>query len=179
MKKVVWALGSIMMMVVGGCATVPPLPSDGARTIAQAGDFDGLTSEGGSSKGVKLKLAGRMVNVEEKDKNVVILAEWLPYPSDPYLEPKEQKGASHRFFSVRYPGPIPDYDEWPQSGFLVLGKFEGIRTMDDKQMPSIVATCLHVWDRALAETAPAPWEDGGSQIDAMQHTHCVGIRPGF
>lgn len=161
-------LGLVLLFAIGGCASVPMFPANGTPVMDKGSDFGVLEAKADTFKGQAMKLAGRMIGVRTEGTETVILAEWLPYPSDQTLGPNESMGRRDRLFTVRYPGPIDSMGTWKGNKFLAVGQVEGT----SGSLPSLLAKCLRVWKSGEAPLQEAP-DVEFSGYPVLSQTYCT------
>ena len=127
-------------------------------------------------QGRAIKLAGRMIGVEDTAEGTIVRAEWLPYPNNEFEGPTESGGINPDHFAFFYPGQLDREGRLPGNKFLVVGVMEGTKSMVtvvglSRNIPYLNARCLHVWKTGGAEIEyHQPNVDLGYPV--MNETYC-------
>lgn len=178
MKRLIFAFTIVAMYLFAhGCSSAPLFPTDDTQAVTQE-QFGVLTAKPDVYRGRAVKLAGRMVGVETTDKGTMILAEWLPLPSEGQYGPASNPITQQDRFSFLYPGNIDTWGTWKGNRFIITGEIEGSQevisslTGQSKSLPYMVARCIHVWEIGdnLWWTQPDT-EPGGYPY--LQKTYCA------
>ena len=159
-NNIILAVGTSLMFTMG-CASQSPFPTNGSEALKSKSEFGVLTAQPDVFQGRAIKLAGRMIGVEETAEGSIVRAEWLPYPNNEFEGPTERGGVSPGQFAFLYPGQLDWEGRLPGNKFLVVGVMEGTKTMVStvglsRNVPYLKARCLHVW------------KTGGSEIESHQ-----------
>ena len=87
------------------------LPTTANPEITTPEEFDLMASTLNDLKDKRVKIAGKSIRTEEIDAGLLVVAEWLPYPSDDlhFTETPQSKSTSSmqkkkRRFTFLYPG---------------------------------------------------------------------------
>ena len=173
----VWCLLSYTQ----GLAADTMFPEDATPRVGTKADFQEFASDVEGKKGQMIKLAGRMIGFDPTDEGTVILAEWLPYPTDLDLEdgPKDHDVDTGLRFALRYPGETHDPQfKWKGNKFILEGTIEGERKVvvnlfgTNKTLPYIMVRCIHVWETGETEEFDQP--DVQFKGPHIARTFCVG-----
>lgn len=176
-SSIILALGASLTFSIG-CASQSLFPSNGSEALKSKAEFGVLTAQPDVFQGRAIKLAGRMIGVEDTAEGSIVRAEWLPYPNNEFEGPTEREVKNPGHFAFFYPGQLDWEGKLPGNKFLVVGVMEGTKPMFttvglSRNVPYLQARCLHVW------------KTGGSEIDyhqpnvdlgypVMKETYCSG-----
>ena len=166
-----------LALMMQACVSTSEFPENGSPSFTQSKEFGVLEAKPATYQGVAVRMAGRIVDViEQPNRETLIVADWLPYPEDSYVEPSEgqkvAEGKNQRFVLL-FPGKIGRGYEWKGNTFVTGAKVEGMKKVSGNQVPYLVGSCLRIWTTGLANTSPVPWEDGGAKIDKRSKTYCL------
>ena len=127
-----------LLWALPACTTVTTFPQTENPEITTVEDFNNLSAAVNDHKDKTIKIAGKSIRVEENEDGLLVIAEWLPYPSDDLHfseEPKSQPATSkktggHRF-TFLYPGAknVDPSLTWKGNKFILLADVKG--TKDD------------------------------------------------
>ncbi len=170
-----------------GCTTVTTFPQTANPEITTAEDFDNLSTTVNDLKDKRVKIAGKSIRVEENEEGLLVIAEWLPYPSDdlhftetPDSQPTPSKKVRRRRFTFLYPGAknVDPSLTWRGNKFILLADIKGEKTIPisltgkSASVPHLVARCVRVWKTGGSQIGDAP----DSQLSAyppLARTFCV------
>ena len=162
-----------------GCSSTSFFPSNGSQALKSESEFGVLTAKPDVYQGRAIKLAGRMVGVEQTTGGTIVTAEWLPYPNVEYEGPAEMEMAQTRRFVLFYPGKLDAEGSLQGNKFLAIGKKEGTHSMisfggTSRPLPYIKARCLHVWKTGDDEIEIQPdVENAGYPV--LEETYCSNL----
>ena len=159
-NSIILATGVLLTFSMG-CASQSLFPSNGSEALKSKSDFGVLTAQPDVYQGRAIKLAGRMIGVEDTAEGSIVRAEWLPYPNNEFEGPTDKKPMKSNQFAFFYPGQLDWEGRLPGNKFLVVGVMEGTTSMVSavglsRKVPYLHARCLHVW------------KTGGTEIDYHQ-----------
>ncbi|MCA9497866.1 MAG: Slp family lipoprotein [Nitrospira sp.] len=176
-NTIILAVGASLTFSMG-CASQSLFPSNGSEALKSKSEFGVLAAQPDAFQGRAIKLAGRMIGVEDTADGSIVRAEWLPYPNNEFEGPTERRGTNSNHFAFFYPGQLDWEGRLPGNKFLVVGVMEGTKPMVtevglSRNVPYLQARCLHVW------------KTGGMEIDyhqpnvdlgypVMKETYCSG-----
>ena len=156
-----------------GCSSPAQFPINGSHALTSTSEFGVLTAQPDVYKGRAMKLAGRMVSVESTAHGTVVLADWLPYPQVESDGPEDEAAPRHSQFTVMYPGKLDADGSLYGNKFLAVGKMDGTQSGEEgndaaKNLPTVIAHCLHVW-----KTGDAEIELLDNEYFVMEETYCA------
>ena len=155
-------LSLALLAFSGGCASTPSFPGVGGEALHSKTEFGVLTATPDVYQGRAIKLAGRIVGVETTEHGTLLLADWLPYPSDQSQGPVQVASNPLDQFELFFPGVIDDEGMVSGNQFLVIGKIAEPSTLTRRakftssDLPHITAQCLQVWKTGSGDLDPAP-----------------------
>lgn len=160
-----------------GCASVPTFPTNDSKAVGTTSEFGVLVAKPDVYKGRAIRLAGRLVGVETSEQGMLMLAEWLPFPTNPDEGPTEMLMAQGRRFAVFYPGTLDEQGTLHGNKFLAVGEMgesKSIVTLEgiSQSIPYVVARCLHVWETGGDEIEDAP-DVENTGYPPMERTYCT------
>jgi starvation-inducible outer membrane lipoprotein len=170
--------------MLSGCAANTPFPPEVMDKVSPTFDFEawrdaGPTNESGKSDaGIKVLLGGRIVQVTNDSKGIVIVAGQLPIVSYPAYGPMEDVNRiGEHEFAFLYDGEIEPLDLMRGNRFLIVGTTTSRRPVllrgIPKTEPFIIADCIHVWQTAGAEIAEFKEDPGGGYSPLPETTYCA------
>ena len=152
MKNILWGLAiACSLFIFQGCTTDPMFPTNSSDEVKKE-EFGVLVAEPDVYRGRAVKLAGRVVGVESTDKGTLIIAEWLPYPTQGAYGPETNDISGQNRFKLLYPGDLDPWSSWQGNRFVMTGEIEGTQDMVSsftgvsKPVPYMVARCIHMWE---------------------------------
>ena len=174
--------------IFSGCTTPPTtFPTTANPEITTTEDFDNLSSTVNELKDKRVKIAGKSIRTEENDKGLLVVAEWLPYPSDdlhfsdtPHSHTASSKPTRKRRFTFLYPGAknVDPSLTWKGNKFILIGDIKGQKkvpvtlTGRSASLPHLVASCVRVWKTGGSEVGDAP-DDLYAAYPPLARTFCV------
>ena len=172
--------------VLSACAPNTPFPPEVMEKVSPTIQFEawrdaGPSNESGKSDaGIKIQLGGRIIQVTEDGKGIVIVAEQLPIANYPVYGPREReqdtKTGTYEF-AFLYAGEIEPLDLMRGNRFIVVGTTTSRRPLlmrgIPKTVPFLLADCIHVWQTAGAEIAEFKEGVGGGFSPLPESTYCV------
>jgi starvation-inducible outer membrane lipoprotein len=170
--------------VLSACAPNTPFPPEVMEKVSPTFQFEawrdaGPTNESGKSDaGIKVQLGGRIVQVTENGKGIVIVAAQLPIANYPVYGPTEEVTRTGGYeFAFLYTGEIEPLDLMRGNRFIVVGTTTTRRPVlvngIPKTEPFLIADCIHVWQTAGAEIAEFKEGVGGGFSPLPETTYCV------
>jgi len=170
--------------VLSGCAANSLFPPEVMEKVSPTFQFEawrdaGPTNESGKSDaGIKVQLGGRIVQVTENGKGIVIVAAQLPIVNYPVYGPTEEATRTGDYgFAFLYTGEIEPLDLMRGNRFIVVGTTTSRRPVlvngIPKTEPFLIADCIHVWQTAGAEIAEFKEGVGGGFSPLPETTYCV------
>ena len=176
-----------LLWALPACTTITTFPQTENPEIATLEDFNNLTAAVNDHKDKTIKIAGKSIRVEENEDGLLVIAEWLPYPSDDLHfsdEPKSQpttskKTGGHRF-TFLYPGAknVDPSLTWRGNKFILLADVKGEKmtptslTGRSAQVPYLVAHCVRVWKTGGSQVPHAP-DTEFTAYPPLARTYCV------
>ncbi len=169
------------------CATTTTFPTTANPEITTPEDFDHLASTVIDLKDKRVKIAGKSIRTEEINKGLLVVAEWLPYPSDdlhftetPQSQTMSSKPIKKRRFTFLYPGAknVDPSLTWKGNKFILIGDIQGQKkvpiTLTGKSafVPHLVASCVRVWKTGGSEVPDSP-DTEFTAYPPLARTFCV------
>ena len=183
MRKAAWVSTVCLSMIVG-CAPTTPFPPKVMEKVSPTFDFNAWkdsspTNVGGKSdSGTKVELGGRIVQVKEMPKGMLIVAEQLPIAKHPVYGPTDAGTRSGTYeFALQYPDELPSGALRFGNRFVVVGTTQGRKSVvvdgAPKSEPFLVADCIHVWQTGRSEIASFKEDVGAGFSPLPEQTYCV------
>ena len=183
------AVGLVGLLgTLAGCTTTSTtFPQTDNPEISTAGDFDNLATNVSSFKDKRVKIAGKSVRVEQKNEGLLVIAEWLPYPSDDlhFTETPSSQASSPgkirgRRFTFLYPGAknVDPSLTWRGNKFILLADIKGETTTPvsltgkPETVPHLVAHCVRVWKTGGSKVPNSP-DTEFTAYPPLARTFCV------
>ena len=171
-------------VMLSGCAANTPFPPEVMDKVSPTFDFEawrdaGPTNEAGKSDaGIKVLLGGRIVQITNDSKGIVIVADQLPIVNHPAYGPTEEVNRiGEHEFAFLYDGEIEPLDLMRGNRFLIVGTTTSRRPVlvhgFPKTEPFLIADCIHVWQTGEAEIAEFKEDAGGGNSPLPETTYCV------
>ena len=154
---------SLPLLTYVACVEIQAFPDNGGPAINEAREFLSLSDHPEHYKGEPVRIAGRMVGIEQQDQGFVIIADWMRFPKNPNLRPENPYPGDHRLgdykkprFLIFYSGTIQSDFLWQGNEFLAIGQVRRTREFVDlvggsHGVPIIEARCIHVWQTGSAD----------------------------
>ena len=187
-KQLIMALGVVGLIGLSqGCTHAPSFPQTDNPEITTAEDFDMMVTDANNLKGKTIKIAGKKVRVEKKDDGLIVIAEWLPFPTDdlhftdtPPSQTDAAKKPGGRRFTFLYPGAKGTDPSltWKGNKFILLADIQGKKmtptslTGRTTSVPYLVARCIRVWKTGGSEIPHAP-DTEFTAYPPLARTYCV------
>lgn len=172
--------------VLSACVPKTPFPPKVMENVSPTFQFEawrdaGPSNESGKSDaGLKVQLGGRIVQITEEGKGLMIVAEQLPIANYPVYGPRETEQdtrTGNYEFAFLYAGEIEPLDLMRGNRFIVVGTTTSRRPLLVKGVPKtepfLLADCIHVWQTAGAEIAEFKEDVGGGFSPLPETTYCV------
>lgn len=165
-----WANGCGPMMVF------PPEISTGADTNF---DFNAWRVLPKATVGRKVQLGGRIVQVNEKNDGLVIIAAQLPVVERPAYGPRDT-GKRAGEYAIFYSGAIHPKSLRLGNHLMVIGVTEQAQIVNvdevQRSLPSLTARCLHIWNTGGKEISEFPYNAGAGYEPLEENTFCLSDR---
>ena len=178
-----------ILIALSGCApkTTTSFPQTTNPEITTTEDFDLMASTVNDLKDKRIKIAGKSIRTEEIDKGLLVVAEWLPYPSDDlhFSEPSisqtsSSKKKKKRRFTFLYPGAknVDPSLTWKGNKFILIGDVKGQKkvpvtlTGQSVPVPYFVASCVRVWKTGGSEVPHSP-DTEFTAYPPLARTFCI------
>lgn len=168
------------MPLLSACVHPSDFPENGTPTIKTQAELARLVTHPKLYMKQPFKLAGRIIRAESIKQDVVILAQWLPFPDDTFSGPELEEDSGEPRFVIRYSGTIDPDGIVQGNEFLVLGKGLGtqeIVTLEGmtRVVPVLRAQCLHIWKTAGTLLYEFIWSDPRDDRypPPLEDTYCV------
>ena len=178
MKSILWGLAITgTFLIFQGCSTGPVFPNNSSKEV-QKEEFGVFIAKPEVYRGRAVKLAGRIVGVENTEKGTLIFAEWLPYPKEGQYGPSANDITGENRFTLLYPGTIDKGSSWQGNRFVMTGEIKGTKdvvasfTGASKAVPHMVARCIHLWEVGDNIWWTQPDTDPGG-YPYLQQTYCA------
>lgn len=174
--------GLIMLLLffwINGCGPItafPPEITNGADTNF---DFNAWRVLPKATVGRKVQLGGRIVQVNERNDGLVIIAAQLPVVEHPAYGPRDT-GKRAGEYAIFYSGTINPKSLRLGNRLMVIGVTDQAQpvTVDEVQrsLPSLTAQCLHIWNTGGKEIAEFPYNAGAGYEPLEENTFCLTDR---
>ena len=187
-KHIVMIFSIVGALTFGsGCTHAPSFPQTDNPEVTTAEDFDMIVKEANSLKGKTIKIAGKKVRVEKQDDGLLVIAEWLPFPTDdlhftdvPPSQAGVVKKARGRRFTFLFPGTkeANSMTTWRGNKFILLADIQGEKmtptslTGRTASVPYLVARCIRVWKTGGSEIPHSP-DTEFTAYPPLARTYCV------
>ena len=169
----------IALFSLNACGPVtafPPEITNGADTNF---DFHAWRVLPKATVGRKVQLGGRIVQVNEVNDGLVIIAAQLPVVERPAYGPRDS-GKRAGEYAIFYSGTIAPKSLRPGNRLMVIGVTEQSQPVNvdevQRSLPSLTAQCLHIWNTGGKEIAEFPYNAGGGYEPLEENTFCVSDR---
>ncbi|MCS6316623.1 MAG: Slp family lipoprotein [Nitrospira sp.] len=174
--------GSVMLLallLVNGCGPMtafPPEVTEGADTNF---DFNAWWALPKATVGRKVQLGGRIIQVNERNEGFVIIAAHLPVVEHPAYGPRDI-GKRAGEYAIFYAGAITPKSLRPGNRLMVIGTTEQSQVVNvdevQRNIPSLTAQCLHIWNTGGKEIAEFPYNAGAGYEPLEENTFCLSDR---
>lgn len=163
---------------LGACAPYQPFPAEVLEGVDQSFDFTEWRTVPNAKTEHKVQLGGRIVQSEPTGAGVTIVVAQLPIVNHPAYGPKDT-GKRSGEFAIFYDGKLDRLSLQRGNRLIVVGTTQASKvvTVDDVQrnLPSVTAQCLHIWNTGGREIADFPSYGGGYE-PLEENTVCVAHR---
>ena len=142
--------------LMAACASNSPFPPKVMDTVPPGVQFEAWRDAGPSNPagksdaGLRLELAGRIIQTIKDEKGVVVVAEQLPIVTQPVYGPTDENlGRKGNYeFAFLYPGELSTQALSSGQRFVVVGTTASRRPFvvngKPKTEPFLVADCVHI-----------------------------------
>jgi starvation-inducible outer membrane lipoprotein len=165
-----------LLNACGPMTAFPPEITNGADTNF---DFNAWRVLPKATVGRKVQLGGRIVQVNEGNDRLVIIAAHLPVVERPAYGPMDN-GKRAGEYAIFYSGPINAKSLGLGNHLMVIGLTEQPQAVNvdevQRSLPSLTAQCLHIWNTGGKEIADFPYNAGGGYAALEENTFCVSDR---
>jgi len=179
MKPGYWLLMIMSFFLLNACGPVtafPPEITNGADTHF---DFNAWRTLPKATVGRKVQLGGRIVQVNEGNDRLVIIAAHLPVVERPTYGPRDN-GKRAGEYAIFYSGAINAKSLRPGNHLMVIGVTEQSQPVNvdevQRSLPSLTAQCLHIWNTGGKEIADFPYNAGAGYEPLEENTFCLSDR---
>ena len=174
--------GLIMFLAFGGatgCGAITIFPSEVTNGADTNFDFNAWRVLPKATVGKKVQLGGRIVQVNEGNHGLVIVAAQLPVVDHPAYGPRDT-GKRAGEFAIFYSGTINPKSLRLGNRLMVIGVTDQAQPVNvdevQRSLPSLTAQCLHIWNTGGKEIAEFPYNAGAGYEPLEENTFCLGDR---
>lgn len=157
------------------CSPVQLFPSEVMKGVDQNFDFSQWRTIPNQALERKIQLGGSILQAEDKDPVVTIVATQLPIVEHPAYGPKDT-GKRTGEFAITFQGQIPSTFLQRGNRLIVVGvtKVAKVVSVDDimRSLPSVSAKCLHIWNTGGRDIADFPSFGAGYET-LEEQTFCA------
>jgi starvation-inducible outer membrane lipoprotein len=179
MKSILVGILLLSGAVLSACAPYRVFPPEVMEGVDPDFDFARWRMLPNQAAAKKIQLGGRIIQSETKGDTVTIVVAQLPIVEHPAYGPKDT-GKSRGEFAAAYQGKIDSSFLQPGNRVMVVGTTHApkVVTVDDlpKSLPTVVATCLHIWKTGGRDIAEFPFNIGGGYEPLEEKTICTNQR---
>lgn len=151
-------------LFISACGPTQVFPPEAMEGVDRNFDFTAWRMAPNAKPGRKVQLGGRIVQGEVKDGGVLLVVAQLPIVEHPAYGPKDSGKRSGEFV-VLYQGKLDPNTMQPGNRLIVVGTTQSAKVVavDDIQrnFPSVVADCLHIWNTGGRAISDFPSYGGG------------------
>ena len=170
-------LATVVCLVLEACATPQLFQSHIMHDVDTQFDFHAWREAPSTSKGRKVQLGGRIVEVEPTENGVLIIADQLPIVEHPAYGPTAAGRRPGVFeFAFLYPGQIESSALTGGNRFIVVGTIQGAKAVmvggARKSEPYLIARCVHIWKTQGNEISDFPMV-GADYYPLEENTYCA------
>ena len=164
-----------------GCAPVQTFPLSKAAILQTSKEFDEVRWDLQKYQHHEFQLAGRIIRAETIPTGVVFLAEWLPFPKNPFVGPEAKSTSlSFRRISMHFSGTVDHDGQRKGNEFLMVGTM-GARPKSvayqniPASIPYFTVQCLHIWKTAGDDLVEYIWMNplDDRYPPPLEETYCV------
>ena len=157
------------------CSPVQLFPSEVMKGVDHNFDFSQWRTIPNQALERKIQLGGSILQAEDKDPVVTIVATQLPIVEHPAYGPKDT-GKRTGEFAITFQGQIPSTFLQRGNRLIVVGvtKVAKVVSVDDimRSLPSVSAKCLHIWNTGGRDIADFPSFGAGYET-LEEQTFCA------
>ena len=157
------------------CSPVQPFPSEVMEGVDPNFDFSQWRMIPNQALERKIQLGGSILQSEEKNSAVTIVATQLPIVQHPAYGPKDT-GKRTGEFAITFQGQVPSPFLQRGNRVIVVGttKTAKVVPVDDimRSLPSVSAKCLHIWNTGGRDIADFPSFGAGYET-LEEETFCA------
>lgn len=173
-------VGILMIsLAAGACAPTRMFSPEVLEGVDPNFDFSRWRMMPNQAERRKVQLGGGIVQAEQKDGAVLIVATNLPVVDHPAYGPRStDKGRGE--FAILFRGPIDAKSLHVGNKLIVVGTTQPpkVVAVDDlpRSLPTVEAQCLHVWVTGRKDIAEFPFNTGGGYEPLEENTYCAQSR---
>lgn len=175
MNTIVSALVLCTSLALSACGSEQVFPPEAVEGVDQNFDFARWRMMPTQSMGKKIRLGGRIVEGRIREGIVTVVVAQMPIVEHPAYGPMDI-GKSRGEFAITYQGTIEPAFLQRGNRVMVVGKTHAptVVILDElpKNLPTIVADCLHFWNTGGLDISDFP-SIGGGYEPLVQRTTCL------
>jgi starvation-inducible outer membrane lipoprotein len=166
----------MVCVALGACASQRVFSPDVLKGVDPDFDFSRWRMLPNQAEHRKIELGGAILQADNKNGQVTIVATHLPIVEHPAYGPRAAaKGRGE--FAIVYRGTIDPKSLHVANKLIVVGTTQSPKVIpvDDlpRTLPTVEAQCVHIWVTGPKEIAEFPFNTGGGYEPLEENTYCV------
>ncbi len=178
MKTLIKSVILLTSTILVACGTQGVFPPDTLKGVDPNFDFAHWRMVPNQAEAKKIQLGGRIVQAETKSDSITIVTAQLPIVDHPAYGPKDT-GKRSGEFAIVFQGKINPLFLQPGNRIMVVGTTHApkVVSVDDlpKSLPTVMATCVHLWKTGGRDIADFPSFGGGYET-LEEDTFCASTK---
>lgn len=176
-KMIQASLMVLCSLGLAACAGPQLFPDQAMQDVQVSFNYDTWRQATNGNTGLKVQLGGRIVQAEQQNGGVLIVAEQLPIVKHPAYGPTDTIKRTGEFeFAFLYPGQLEPSALTTGNRIILVGTTTGQKHVvvrgSPKSEPYLVASCVHVWKTEGREIADFPTV-GAGYSPLEERTYCA------
>lgn len=166
----------VVCVALGACASERVFSAKVLEGVDPNFDFSRWRMLPNQAEHRKIQLGGAILQAENKDGQVTIVATHLPIVEHPAYGPRStDKGRGE--FAIVFRGSIDAKSLHVANKLIVVGTTQSpkVISVDDlpRSLPTVDAQCIHIWVTGRKEIAEFPFNTDGGYEPLEENTYCV------
>lgn len=166
----------VIYLALGACASERVFSPKVLEGVDPNFDFSRWRMLPNQAEHRKIQLGGAILQAENKDGHLIVVATHLPVVEHPAYGPRSA-GKGRGEFAIIFRGSIDAKSMQVGNKLIVVGTTQAPKVVpvDDlpRSLPTLEAQCIHIWVTGSKEIAEFPFNIGGGYDPLEENTYCA------
>jgi starvation-inducible outer membrane lipoprotein len=166
----------VVCLALGACASEGVFSPKVLEGVDPTFDFSRWRMLPNQAEHRKIQLGGAILQAENKDGHLIIVATHLPVVEHPAYGPRSA-GKGRGEFAILFRGSIDAKSMQVGNKLIVVGTTQSpkVVSVDDlpRSLPTVEAQCAHIWVTGPKEISEFPFNIGGGYDPLEENTYCA------